>query len=115
MQGLDPPDLNAVGEGGYGWQVGAPQGTSSEKAVEGDSHRGGIGVLEGHPGWVLAGGESEGARGGGGHRTGGRGGRPRAALALCVSAICTGNCTGFLSFVLSFVVILPFPLFGGAV
>ena len=45
---------------------------------------------------VLADGEREGARGGGGRRIGGKERRPRAALAFCVAATCTGNCTGFL-------------------
>ena len=50
-----------------GLQVGAPQGTGGEEAVEGGGHRGGVRVLGGHSGWILvvAPGE-EGTQGSGG-------------------------------------------------
>ena len=102
VRGLDPPDPKAVGEGGQGRQVGASQGASGEEAVEGDGYGGGAGVFKRHPGRILVDGEGEGARGGGGRRIRRRGGRPGAALDFCGSAICTGNCTGFLFFCLFF-------------
>ena len=64
MGTADPEALEASGEG---LQVGAPQGTGGEEAVEGGGHRGGVRVLGGHSGWILvvAPGE-EGTQGSGG-------------------------------------------------
>ena len=41
----------------------APQGAGGAETVEGKRHRGCAVIFEGHPCWVLADGEGEGARG----------------------------------------------------
>ena len=62
VQGLGPPDPEAVAAGGQGLRMEASKGAGGAGAVEGGSHRGCFRVPGGCASRVLAGGESKGAR-----------------------------------------------------
>ena len=67
MQGVGAPGPEALEVSGKGLQVGTPQGTGDEEAVEGGGHRGGVKVFGGHSGWMLVVVRGkEGTQGGGG-------------------------------------------------
>ena len=46
-------NIEALEAGRKGLQVGTPQGTGGEEAVEGGGHKGGVRALGGQSGWVL--------------------------------------------------------------